>query len=184
MSEKTDPLAYFFEAATGQSDLVGFLRAIDLPMLLVSYEKALSFPDQFADALARLCGMLINDAQRKRLVALIRPNNEDYVRSARRQYEGNLDGLFDDCLVGWCREVGEPDPVRLDLAVDGIIRLSFLANRPRDDLRQAGVGDGMHGFAQSIHGLGVIPGSVLSVQVSGRTFHLPGSGKCAWEYWR
>lgn len=184
IAEHADPLSSFFEAADGLADLIRFLRAAACPILLVSYEKAISLHDEFITALCQFCGCPIDDALRDRLAAIIHPNNMEYARTARRRFDGNIDGIFNGNLIGWCREIGEAAPVRLDLLVDGEIRSSFLAGQSRDDLKHAGIGDGSHGFAASIEGLGIIPASVLSVRVSGRTFEIPGSGKAAWEYWR
>ncbi|HEX5325914.1 MAG TPA: hypothetical protein VFW75_04530 [Acetobacteraceae bacterium] len=184
IAEHADPLLSFFEAADGLADLIRFLRAVICPTLLVSYEKAVSLHDEFITALCQFCGCPIDDALRDRLAAIIHPNKLEYARTARRRYDGNIDGMFNGNLVGWCREIGEAAPVRLDLLVDGEIRSSFLAGQSRDDLKRAGIGDGSHGFTASTEGLGIIPASILSVRVSGRTFEIPGSGKAAWEYWR
>ncbi|HEY6430559.1 MAG TPA: hypothetical protein VIZ17_01135 [Acetobacteraceae bacterium] len=184
IAELTDPLEAFFEASSGMSDLIAFLRATDCPALLVSYEKAVSLHDQFVTALAQFCGVPVDEAQRQRLNRMILPNNMSYADVARRRYEGNVDGIFDGCLVGWCRELDEPDPVHLDLLIDGIPHLSFKANRFRIDLRQAGIGHGSYAFAESLHALGLSPDAVLSVRVSGRLYELPGSGKSLWQYWR
>ncbi len=184
IAELTDPLEAFFEASSGMSDLVAFLRASDCPALLVSYEKAVSLHDQFVTELARFCGVPVDEAQRRRLNGMILPNNMSYADTARRRYEGNVDGIFDGCLVGWCRELDEPDALHLDLLIDGVPRLSFKANRFRTDLRQAGIGHGSYAFAENLHALEMSPGAVLSVRVSGRLFELPGSGKPVWQYWR
>ncbi len=184
IAEQTDPLASFFETLSGMSDLVGFLRAAECPILLVSYEKAVTLPDQFVTALAGFCGVELDAAGRERAIAIVRPNNLEYAQNARRRYEGNIDGIFDSHLVGWCREIGELEPARLVLLVNGVVRLSFSADHLRDDLCEAGIGNGRHGFVQSLHGLGVVRASILTVRVEGRIFDVPGSGKCAWQYQR
>jgi hypothetical protein len=184
IAELTDPLDTFFETGSGMSDMVAFLRTTDCPALLVSYEKAVSLHDQFVTALTQFCGVPIDEAKRQRLNEMILPNNMAYADTARRHYEGNVDGIFDGCLVGWCRDLDELDPVHLDLLVDGTPRASFKADRFRIDLREAGIGHGSYAFAESLHALAASPNSVLSVRVSGRLFELPGSGKHLWEYWR
>ena len=99
IAELTDPLEAFFEASSGMSDMIAFLRATDCPALLVSYEKAVSLHDQFVTALAQFCGVPVDEAQRQRLNRMILPNNMSYADVARRRYEGNVDGIFDGCLV-------------------------------------------------------------------------------------
>jgi hypothetical protein len=184
LAEYAEPVESFFEAVIGVCSLTSFIQAADCPALLVSYEKALSFPDQLVTALAEFCCVTLDGSRRERVRAMIRPNDTDYARTARRQYDGNIDGIFEGAVIGWCREIGEAGPVEVDLLVDGIVRLSATADGFRDDLQQAGIGDGRHAFGISTYGLDIKPSSIMSVRVSGRSFEVPGSGKRVWEYWR
>ena len=180
VSEHVDPALSFLETAQGQYDFVCFLAAVACPTLLVSYEKGIRHPDRLVLALARFCAIPIDQHQVDRLAESIRPESEDYANAASRRFEGNIDGIFDGSLIGWCREVGESHALSLDLLVDGVVACSLTADQQRDDLKAAGMGDGCHGFQVDTAGLGIMPESVLTVRITGRTFELPGGGKLVW----
>jgi hypothetical protein len=60
---------------------------------------------------------------------------------------GYVDRAGPDIVAGWAQSDTHPEvPISLDIVVDGERVLRVLANRYRDDLRQAGLGSGNHGF--------------------------------------
>ncbi len=183
-SEHMDPAWSLLETARGQADLLVFLTNAGCPILSLSYEKAVLHPEIAVQAVADFANIPIADDQRLRLAALIEPDNRVYAQTATRRFDGNLDGIFQGRLVGWCRNSNDPAPVSLDLLVNGVARGSFPADHFRDDLKQAGIGEGNHGFDIDTRPLGLSPGAVLALRVTGRTFILPGSGKAAWMYHR
>lgn len=183
-AEHVDAAFSFFETTEGMRDMARFLHAADCPMLLVSYEKAVRYPDHLIAVLAEFCGLAIDPGQRERLRAIIRPDNPEYAANARRHYDGQIDGIIDGCLHGWCRERDEPNGVALELLVDGEPATSFRADLLRDDLRAAGIGDGVHAFAVDLDNVRMTPHSILTVRVAGRNFEIAGSGKPAGEYRR
>jgi Hint domain len=61
---------------------------------------------------------------------------------------GHVDGISGGFVKGWAQNADHPDaPVCLDIYVEGQLVGQALANRYREDLAQAGVGSGHHGFA-------------------------------------
>ena len=61
---------------------------------------------------------------------------------------GNLENVEDALIEGWAQNPDRPEvPVCLDVLVDGVVIAQTLANRQRNDLRDAGVGSGCHGFS-------------------------------------
>lgn len=184
IAEYVDAEFSFFENIQAMQDIARFMQSVDCPMLLVSYEKAISFPDHLVLALAEFCGVSVDAIQQNRLRAIIQPDNRAYAENARRRYEGNIDGIIEGFLHGWCREADDPEPVLLDLLVDGAPAASFRASLSRNDLRNAGIGDGSCGFRVDLGRLNVEPSSVLTVRVAGRSFEVAGSGKPARAYRR
>ena len=97
-------------------------------------------------------------------------------------YDGWVDGLIDDRLCGWCWRIGSPDPVSLELSVDGEPVATFVAMDARDDLKRFGIGNGRHGFASPITLRGVPPDAVITLKVRGTDIEVPGSGRRLSEY--
>jgi Hint domain len=74
------------------------------------------------------------------------------LRMADGQRIAALRGFVDEVaahrVAGWAQTVDHPEaPVCLDIYADGELIGQVLANRYRDDLEQAGIGSGRHGFA-------------------------------------
>jgi hypothetical protein len=97
-------------------------------------------------------------------------------------YQGWVDGLIDDRLCGWCWRIGSPDPVSLELSVDGQCVATFIAMDRRDDLEQIGIGNGRHGFFSPIALRGAPPDAVIKLKVLGTDIEVPGSGRSLSDY--
>ena len=88
------------------------------------------------------------------------------VRAADPSRVGPLRGCVDlvspERIVGWAQNVEHPEaPVCLDVYSDGRLVGRVLANRHRQDLAQAGLGSGRHGFSLSLAaGVTVAPETV------------------------
>jgi hypothetical protein len=79
------------------------------------------------------------------------------LRGANGERIGPLRGYLDEVrphrIVGWAQTIEHPDaPVCLDIYADGKLIGQVLANRYRDDLAQAGIGSGCHGFELAASG--------------------------------
>ena len=60
---------------------------------------------------------------------------------------GLIEKVSEGCIVGWAHDVLSPDkPLNIDVCVAGTVIGSGLADIMRDDLRNAGIGKGRHGF--------------------------------------
>lgn len=169
-------------AITQQAALVGFLRQIECPCLLVSYEKALAFPADAIDAILRFCDIAVDERLGERLLALIEPNRPDYIVTARRRYEGLIEGVRNGQLYGWCWLTHAPDPVRLDVLVDQRFVMRVMADTFRQDLLEAGIGHGRHGFFIPIDALQAQPSSLIRVWVAEHGIELNNSGKRLCEF--
>lgn len=165
------------EAARAQTALLDFAYAADCPVMLASYEKAVTMREAFIDRVIGFCGLAEMASRREAMLAAIEPNREAYRQAARRQYEGVIDQISEGVLTGWAREIGVADPVRLVLHVDGEAVAWFTADVWRPDLQAAGIGsDGRHGFAVNARPFLDHPDSVVAVYVEGRIHTLRKSG--------
>jgi hypothetical protein len=182
ISEYFDQLTTLSDAVVALNSLVAFVQNTDCPSLLMSYEKALIFPGEFVDTLTGFCGLRLSAKNRRRAVGLVRPNPETYLRGARRQFAGSVDALQDGILHGWCCQLGELEPVALDLFLDGYKTATAKADRFRADLVAAGFGNGNHGFSIDLRPFPANPMAEVRVTVSGRTFELDNSGRRLGEY--
>jgi hypothetical protein len=124
-------------------------------------------PQYFVDAVMRFCDVPQNAALRERLLAVIEPNRPSYIAVARRRYESTIDGIIDCRLYGWCRLTHSTDPIRLDVFVNERKVLSSVADVFRQDLMDAGIGQGRHGFFIPFEELGAQPDALIRIEVAG-----------------
>jgi hypothetical protein len=71
-------------------------------------------------------------------------------------------GSRPNVIEGWAQDVEHPEaPVCLDIYAGGLLIGKVLANRYREDLRNAGIGSGHHSFAFAApDGLALAPDAV------------------------
>jgi|HubBroStandDraft_4_1064222.scaffolds.fasta_scaffold218052_1 hypothetical protein len=177
LSEYKEAMTALRDAVGQLAGLVAYLDSVSAPSLLLSYEKALVFPEDFVDALLLFSGLPSDAALRARLVGLVEPNRKAYVSRARRIYRGRIDGFAHGCVLGWCQRIGSNDPVRLELFVDDQLVRSFLADVPLQNLLDAQIGAGAHGFVVALTDLQVRPDAIIRVGVAERVVELENSGQ-------
>jgi len=170
-------------AATGaaQEGLLQFMHRAGCPALLLSYEKTLISPQPVIDALLSFCGLSVPASGQPNLLAAVRPNRPEYLDIANSAFEGKVDGIRDGLLQGWCRQTDRIDPQRIDILANGILLLSVVADRFREDLARLGFGNGCHGFAVDLAAHPLKPGTVLRVRIRDRVLELHGSGRTVAE---
>ncbi len=177
LSEYRQPMQTLHDTMTQQVELMDFLEEVTCPSLLLSYEKALAFPREIIDAILRFCDIPPSAALRDRLLSLVEPNRPQYIATARRRYEGLIEGIRDGQLYGWCWLTQTHDPVTLDVLVDNRFIKRVVANIFRQDLLDASVGNGCHGFFIPVEALDAKPDSVVRVWVAEFGIELNNSGK-------
>jgi hypothetical protein len=166
LSEYQAPMQALRQAVNEQADLTTFVEQLRCPSLLLSYEKSLIFPGDFVDAMMGFCGLPQSPVLRERLIRLIEPNRQAYIAGVRRTYEGHIEGFTNGFLYGWCRLTGTSDPVTLELFADDRAVLSFVADLFRQDLLDARIGNGHHGFSLDLNKLGLRSDAVLRIKVA------------------
>jgi hypothetical protein len=177
LSEYKDAMTALRDAVGQLAGLVAYLDSVSAPSFLLSYEKALIFPEDFVDALLLFSGLPSDAALRARLVGLVEPNRKAYLGRARRIYRGRIDGFAHGCVLGWCQRIGSNDPVPLELFIDDQLVRSFLADVPLQNLLDARIGAGAHGFVVGLTGLQARPDAIIRVRVAGRMMELENSGQ-------
>jgi hypothetical protein len=179
ISEQYDATQAMIEATAAMHALAQFVRATQVPFLLLSHEKALVLPRAFIDNVLAFCGIELDEAKRTELLHHVQPNRGQYVSTSRRSFEGNLEGILDNKLIGWARHVGNLTPVLLDLLIDDRLAATFQAAEFRDDLLAAGMGNGNHAFSLDLANLPVSDTSRIRVRFNRRDVELSNSGMSA-----
>jgi hypothetical protein len=165
-------------SATGAMHAVGrFTELARCPVLLLSYEKALAFPNLMIDRIIEFCGLTIDDNTRSGLFFQVQPNRAEYLAAATRRFVGRIDGFLNGELYGWCFQEGRLEPVRLELHADDQLIESFTADKFRGDLASGGVGNGCHGFFRDLSRYGLRGNAIIRVKIAGRVLELDNSGQ-------
>jgi hypothetical protein len=180
--EHQEAMTALREAVRQLDAMLKFMGNVSTPNLLLSYEKALIFPGDFVDTLVQFCDLPTNAALRARLVGLVEPNRKDYIARARRIYRGRIDGVIDGRLFGWCQQIGSTDPVQLEMFIDDQLAASFQADVFRQDLRDAEIGSGAHGFAVELGGNQRKRHAIIRIRVAGGRIELDNSGQHLADY--
>jgi hypothetical protein len=181
LSEQSDGMQAYIDATAAMHSMAQFARASRLPCLLLSYEKALLFPQVFVDNILSFCGLALDEPRKAAVMRHVEPNRTLYVTTSKRAFEGHLEGVIDGRLYGWARHIGQLEPVLLDLLIDGRLAATFQASEFREDLLAAGVGNGNHAFFVDLAEHAVTDRSVIGVRINRRTVELGNSGRSLGE---
>lgn len=123
---------------------LAFLWLNRRPALVVSYEKAVTRPEGFVRGVAEFVG-LADPRRIDEAAAFVTPSPRVYVmRSstyAQLDPQGRLFGYLDAVepghLAGWALMVGDDQPLRLELSVNGQQVAAALADAPHEDVARA-----------------------------------------------
>ncbi len=140
LSEYQEPMRALRDAVADLSALMAFVSELKCPYLLLSYEKALTAPRDFIDVHHAVLRHSVRSRLRDRLLGMIELNRPRYLASARRRFDGLVEGVHSGHLYGWCRLTRSTEPVMLDVLVDDRVALSVVADIFRQDLLDAGIG--------------------------------------------
>lgn len=94
-----------------------------------------------------------------------------------RKYGGRLDAVSEDEVAGWAwAGTRRSERVDVEILVGGAVRATVRADGFRQDLLQAGIGDGRHGFVHRFaKGVLALGENEVRVRIAGRPTDLPGS---------
>lgn len=182
VSMQMDVISLLPRYVSEYQDLVRTIGDLNCPLLLVSYEKFIQFPEESIAKTAEFVGISLTPELQEKALAVVKNGPEAYLQSSRLRYSGHVDRIVDGRLRGWAMVVDQPNvKAKVNLLVDGRSVATAVANRLRKDLEAAGMGDGHHGFEISL-GAGVRPDSTIEVTAGNAGFKLPNSGKRAANY--
>ncbi|MBV9248271.1 MAG: hypothetical protein JO227_03350 [Acetobacteraceae bacterium] len=176
LSEHYDEAGAFMRAASANLGMSHFAEQTRCPALLISYEKALSTPAPVVDGLLDFCGIALSDNERSMLLSKVQPNQPEYIAGSSSNFDGTIDGLYDGQLCGWCRQVDRLEPIKLEVYANGVLIANVLADAFRQDLADAGFGNGCHGFVVSLDRPTVQRDPVIRVKIKDRVLDLRNSG--------
>lgn len=177
ISQYQEPMHALRQASTEFARQQAFVDAAQCPSLLLSYEKALTLPGDFVDALIQFCGLPRSDGLRTQLTSLIEPGRPRYIMGARSRYEGTIEGVIDDRIYGWCRLTHAAEPVVLDVRAGDAPPMQVVADVFRQDLLDAGIGRGTHGFFIPLDSLPARADTVIRISVAVHGIELENSGR-------
>lgn len=173
--EQEDAAQAYYNVSKQAYDMMHFLQKARCPILLLSYEKFVAFPEKGIDGIAAFCGMTVTPEARAKALLVINPNNPDYIKLFHHDYRGHFNGVQANHAVGWCVSNLSDDPVTVELLVDGVAVAKVKADTFRQDLKNAGIGSGKHSFRIDLSAMTLAETAVLRVQVVGDGFLLDGS---------
>lgn len=176
LSEHYDVATPVATAAYAQIGVLHYVDSLDCPKLFLSYEKAITFPDETIANVLAFCGLAPSRTTRRLMRKCIEPNNETYRTLTQRSFQGCLDGLIGTVLVGWCRDIHSRAPLEVEVFADDASLGVFRAADLRPDLRDGKIGSGHHGFHVDLSRRGLGPDAIIRARVHGRRYILPNSG--------
>jgi hypothetical protein len=127
-------------------ELANFVSDVEIPTLLISYEKALQKPKEYVYTLSQFCGVTLTPEIEEQVLSTIGNGPAGYLNSSRIKFEGSIDQLRHDGAKGWARIIGRPGPQVITARFDGRSIGSSVANQFRPDLQKANKGDGRCAF--------------------------------------
>jgi hypothetical protein len=135
-----DVLAGLERALSDYARLVDFLGTVACPYILISYDKALSNPEQFIDALTKFLHLEPSEDQRVQALNFISPDPKEYIDKSRiTKAIGTLDIVKQTSASGWAKYVYRREPATVVLFINGKEVKRTVANLYRSDLKEKGV---------------------------------------------
>jgi hypothetical protein len=176
ISMQLDPIQSLPRLAREYEALAATIRRLSVPCLLLSYEKAIQFPEKVVGEIADFCGLKVSEKMLEQGAAVIDNGNPQYVQATRLQYQGFVGRFIDGQLRGWVK-AHKRDQLRVnvELELGGKVVQRTCADLYRPDVEQAGFGDGKYGFVFLISD-DVSRDSIVNVRVANSTIPVKNSG--------
>ncbi|WP_373506289.1 hypothetical protein [Aestuariivirga sp.] len=182
VSMQMDVLSALPRYADEYQELIRNIAPLKCPMLLVSYEKFIQFPEESIVRTARFAGIEPTAEMIAKGMDTVKNGPEAYLKASRLRYTGHVDRIVNGKLRGWAMVIDQPKlKANVQLKVNGQVAASAVANVRRKDLVDAGIGDGHHGFEIDIDN-SMSRDNVIEVTAGNSSTVLPNSGKKAIAY--
>jgi hypothetical protein len=160
------------------------LRLSRRPILAVSYEKALLFPEDFVTALCAFLGIHDKSKQAAAL-EFIKPSPPEYLKRATTcsqldatgQWFGYVDVLEAHRIAGWALSTLDRKPLTIELLLQGARVQTATADLPRPDVAQVDARFPENcGFEFKLTGQAVLhEGDKIEVKIAGQALDLVNS---------
>lgn len=110
--------------------------------MLVSYDKAMSHPENFLNNLIEFVGVSPNPEQLAAARNFIDPEPAGYLDASRiTKAEGCLDNVSQQWITGWARYVHSASPASVNIMVNDKLIGTVVADQARSDLASKLKGD-------------------------------------------
>jgi len=155
------------------SAIIAGLAAVQCPIMLLSYEKALLRPAVVVEALLEFTGIAALD--KSAITSFIAPSPTEYVKSSYLGI-GRVEIIRQDRVVGWASWRDKRSPI-VECFINGKFVSESKADRRREDVRDKGMHEtGNCGFSFQLNGSPLIcSGDMVSVRIKGSGKDLMGS---------
>jgi hypothetical protein len=174
-------LKEMFKAAFINLGLLTLISFTKKPVLLLSYEKALLFPEEIVADLSTFLN--INDeSKQEEAIEFIKPSPVDYrIRSTtsaklntKLPYFGYIDKVMKDQIIGWVLSLENNNAMTVELLINGILEKTSCANLIREDVKNANGDFHQHcGFEFSFAEPDYLkPGDCIEVRLAEERIHL------------
>lgn len=103
--------------------------------MLVSYDKAVAYPEHFIEKLVEFCQLTPSEAQKKRSIDFITPEPMNYLEESRiMRTQGCLDGMSGRLIFGWAKYVFKKAPPIVDILLNDVVVGTVVADSSRPDI--------------------------------------------------
>lgn len=117
------------------SKCIDFIKSKKPYGLLVSYEKAVAYPDNLINYLINIKQLNSSDDEVNSAIEFVQCNPAEYLDSSRvTKAEGCLDGVTQDLIFGWARFINSDEPALVEIFLNEVSIGMVTAADSRHDL--------------------------------------------------
>lgn len=177
ISMRLDVFSGLERALSDYGQIIEFLRMTDRPYMLVSYDKILSNPEQFINALMEFLPWRPDEEQYAQALKFISPNPIEYIDKSRiTKAMGRIDMVQQTSVSGWAKYVYRSEPATVVLFINGKETKRAIANLYREGLKKQGIHPSGHcAFCFDLTDVPLGPDDEVRVRVIGEVSDLKNS---------
>lgn len=114
---------------------IDFLDKVKPTALLVSYDKAVSWPENFVDSVIEFCNINPTEKQKQAAISFIDPDPKDYLDVSRiTKANGSLDAVRGRVIHGWAKYAYNNEVATVNLFLNDQLIATIKADQSRPDL--------------------------------------------------
>ncbi len=148
--------------------LVSFVKHQKVPLMLVSYEKALFEPAGFLDTLTSFCGLTPDVQTKQAALAAIENGPALYIHSSRLRFDGCFESVEGGVARGWVRTMPRNAACNVEIRAGDRLLGAGVSDQERADIAKPN-----HNRAFAIPVSGLIAGEDVVAKIAGKNFFLP-----------